>query len=187
MVTGVKHLRFALFCIGIGGLVYGVRYFSAVSASHCENLCKYSDHTARLNEKNFRETVVPLLKSPRPFNLIVFVDPDRDCLACLFETEFWLAPMNGEEDYRVHFFIPSSSPRERVDDYIGQFLLEEDQVIRFDHSSSLSPYHGYGVLKVFYDLEEGVRWFEFGNEGESEQKALMVKIGETIASLAGNH
>jgi len=169
-------MTLGLVCLGI----YGARVYRSKLLSKCMNLCKYEDDTVQLNSKNFNEVVVPLLTSPRKSNLIVFVDPAADCLACLFETEYWLAPTSEEDNYKVFFFIPKRAPLERVTGYINQFLLEEDQIIRYETDSPITPFHLYGILKVFYDLEHGIRWYEFGNKEEAAQMAFPEKVLATI-------
>lgn len=83
-------------------------------------------------------------------------------------------------EYAVQFFIPAESPAERVNGYIESFGMLDEQIIRFDHFSPLAAYHRFGVMKVFYDLEAGVCWFESGNRGEAEQLALLQRIRSTI-------
>jgi len=183
-VRRLPSLRFFLACMLLAALIYGFRYYRAVSAPSCSDLCKFSNHTSDLNEDAFRKTVVPQLKSPNLYNLIVFVDPDKDCLACLFETEYWLAAEDGTDSYTVHFFIPHDSPDERVEGYRDQFLLEDDQILRFDPKGPLAPYHAYGVFKVFYDIDAGVRWYEFGNQDERAQIALAERIKQSIEKEA---
>ena len=177
------NFRFAatllLVCMGI----YAARVYRARLDSKCMNLCKYTDDTIRLNSRDFQKSVVPLLESPRKHNLIVFVNPGADCLACLFETEYWLAPSSVEDDYKVFFLIPQIASTEHVTGYINQFLLEEDQIIRFEPNSPLVPYNRFGVLKVFYELEAGIRWFEFGNREEDVQLAFPDKILATIRQV----
>jgi len=160
--------------------IYGYRYMRDNGASVCPNLCKKPDETFELNHTAFIQHVNATAALTRPYHLLVFVDPDRECLACLFETEFWLAPMAESSDYAVHFFIPNDAPPERVEGYLNAFHIVEDQVTRFDPGSALSAYYRFGLLKVLYHVEDGILWFEGGNQEENVQHQFLTRLRTAI-------
>lgn len=175
-------LRFSLILVTTFGIIYGSRTFFNSKAQSCPSLCKYEDSTSELNEGHFNKFVRPSIKGNSRLNLIIFLDPARECPVCLYETEYWLAPLGATPDFRVHFFIPQETNQEKLRGYLNAFNLAQDQVTYFDGSSHLKDYTANGLVKIFLDREKGIRWYEFGNSAEADQQKFLEKLNDTLAN-----
>lgn len=176
----LKSLLMFIALLTIPVSIYSFRWWLAEKTPACPDYCQTDFHSYRLNEETFLERVLPMVKDPRTFNLFVFVNPDKDCLACIFEAEYWLVPIEDYDHYMVHFFIPEEVPEERFRGFQEHYAIAPEQIIRFDRASPISPFNQFGVLKVFYEYGDGIHWFEPGTSDPEKQATFPDRIRRMI-------
>ncbi len=183
MVRNNRHQKalFAVVLISVFGGVYGLRIWYAKTNQPCATLCKYDDNTSELNRSHFDKFVAPNIKGESRFNLIIFLDPARECSVCLYETEYWLAPLGATPEFMVHFFFPLGTDQEKLQNYLNALDLSAKNINYFNPTSDLNDYISNGLVKIFFDREMGIRWYEFGNSSEADQLNFLKMLNGTLA------
>ncbi len=141
----VEFVRYFGIVFIVFGLIYGFRLYTAKQTQRCSSLCMYDDNTSELNENYFSGMVRPLIRGERRSNLIIFLDPARECPVCLYETEYWLSPLDTRSDFMVHFFFPRQTNQDSLNGYLNAFNLKEDQINYFDNQGTLQDLIAYGL------------------------------------------
>jgi hypothetical protein len=150
---------------------------------HCSGYCERGNGTPSFNLKAFEKQI--LQHHPRilesPFHLAVFLDLDNDCPACLMEASFWVKPKQYTDAYDLTFFVPQSSNRETLAQFMNAHHLTNSQFVYFEKDRAAAAFHAHGVLKVFVSQEKnGVEWYQPGNTREADYrdlyKTLMVRM-----------
>jgi len=111
-------------------------------------------------------------------NLIVFVDPMVECPGNIYETEIW-AELSHRVDpsvFRLHIFVPESTPPEMIESFSQTFVLSSDQIVYYKPREILALYSKQGLFKVCWSLEDGYLWCEHGSASPIDQQKTREKL-----------
>jgi len=143
----------------------------------CAVLCREAG-TIAMNIPFFESEVVrryPRIRET-PVHLVVFMDPVKDCAACLFEMQEWVQPLRTWNEYGLSLFVPDDTPEEVVQGICEAHGLGPERILKFEKGTPLAQLNRLGVFKVFYSQERRVEWYETGNQTEESYRELAQRI-----------
>ncbi len=177
----MKNIIVPMLLVLKGLSILAYRY---VKARECPHLCQ-TEAGFTVNESFFEEQVVE--KNPRIKNsakhLSVFMDPSRDCAACLLEMDEWVAPLDGTGLYDLTLFMPDSTPPETIESVLGSFGLPNRMVVLYGPEDEISQFHRFGIFKILYSRSHGIEWYDSGSKNESEYHAFAKRLADSLSEV----